>query len=130
MTASHQRPGGGDGPFGNLANRGVIIVVVAVVVGFVLLSQGFGDRDGETAAAPPETTTTTEPASSTTVAPTDSTNTDGGTDEGTDGSETPQTTVVEGIGFSRRLEAKAQITPRSSAGSSIRIPPAILRNIS
>jgi hypothetical protein len=96
MTASHQRPGGGDGsPFGNIATRGVVLVVIAVVIGWVLLAQGFGDRSDESAAAPVDTTTTTAVASSTTVASPGTTAASGEDGNGQNGNGETQDTVPE-----------------------------------
>ncbi len=114
MTASHQRPGGGDGsPFGNLANRGVILVLVAVLIGFVLLAKGFGDRGDETAAASPETSTTTTAQSNTTTS-VDGSENPGGTaanGNGSNGNGAPQTTVVE------ELHAEADVVVLAGNGS-------------
>ena len=42
----------------------------------------------------------------------------------------PQTTVAGSMGFSKKLDNSAATTPRSRAGSTMRMPPAMLRKMS
>ncbi len=117
MTAPQQPPN--EGPIGALANRGVILVLIGLVVGFVVLAQGFGDRSGDLEASSSDdgatetTTTTAQDGSSSSVAGTAAPGQGSGTDGNGNGNggSTPPTTVSE------TLHPPAEVTVLAGNGS-------------